>query len=138
DGDLDLVVAASLWRTCTEEWGGIPEVRFYENDASELARGVSIRLAGDGTTTNRTAIGARVTVRAGDLSLVRIVDGGHGHSAMQDDTVVSFGINGCTTIDAVEVRWPNQARDTQIFENVPASTLLEITQGAAAPVVVLP
>ena len=145
DGDLDLVVGASLWREfCTEAWGGDaetpaqPEVRLYENDASDRAHGVAVRLVGDGVTTNRAAIGARVTLRAGDLEIVREVDGGHGHSAMQDDTVVFFGLNACTTIDSIEVRWPNLAGDADRVENPEPARLLEISQGSDVAVVVVP
>jgi hypothetical protein len=144
DGDLDVVVGGSLWRTfCNEAWGGdgetpgLPEVRFYENTTSDVGRGLAVRLVGDGVSTNVTALGARVTVRVGDTTMVREVDGGHGHSSMQDDTVVFFGLGSCEQADSIEVRWPNLEGDTSTFGRTDRAALLEITQTGEAAVVVL-
>ena len=59
-----------------------------------------------GTTSNRSAIGARVRVVAGDLTLVDEVRGG-GSYLSQNDLRVHFGLGGYDGAVRVEVRWPN-------------------------------
>jgi hypothetical protein len=59
-----------------------------------------------GTTSNRDAIGARVTVWAGGDSFMREINGGNGYSG-QSSTRVHVGIGRATRLDRVSIRWPN-------------------------------
>ena len=59
-----------------------------------------------GTRSNRSAIGARVRIVAGDATLVREVRGG-GSYFSQNDFRVQAGLGAAARIERVEVRWPN-------------------------------
>jgi hypothetical protein len=59
-----------------------------------------------GTKSNRAAIGARITVRAGKLVQLSEVKGGSSYLS-QNDLRQHFGLGQQAKIDSVEVRWPN-------------------------------
>jgi enediyne biosynthesis protein E4 len=59
-----------------------------------------------GTTSNRSAIGARVRVTAGDSTQVHEVRGG-GSYLSQNDLRVHVGLGTATRVDRLEIRWPN-------------------------------
>ena len=72
-----------------------------------------------GTRSNRAAIGARVTVRAGALTMTREVQSASGRSS-QNQLAVHFGLGEAQTA-SVEIRWPGGA--VQLVENVPPGTV---------------
>lgn len=82
-----------------------------------------------GTASNRDAIGARVSVRAGGQSWLRVVDGGNGYQS-QSARRLHLGLGAATAIDALEVRWPNGRRERFRVEIDRLTTLTEGT-GAA-------
>jgi hypothetical protein len=59
-----------------------------------------------GTKSNRAAIGARVTIRAGGVTQFGEVRGG-GSYLSQNDLRLHFGLGSVPKMDSVEVRWPN-------------------------------
>jgi len=128
DGDLDILTGSSRMRDCGQIWQR-NEVRLYENDASESAAWLLVKLVGDGETANRTGIGARVTVKAGDRSIVKELGGGYGHMGMQHDTVLFFGLGACEAVESVTVRWPDREGTTQDLRNVGTRRFVEIRQG---------
>ena len=78
-----------------------------------------------GTTSNRSAIGARVTLRAGGLTQIREVKSG-GSFLSQSDLRVHFGLGSAGKIDDLQVRWPSG--DVQIERNVPINRITTITE----------
>ena len=62
-----------------------------------------------GTKSNRSAIGARVTVTAGGRKQVDDVRSG-GSYLSQSDLRLHFGLGAATRIESVEVRWPSGGR----------------------------
>ncbi len=101
DGDLDLVIAD---RT------GPAYVHFFENTIGQDSAWIELTL--EGTLSNRSAVGARVTLSAGGVTQIREVEGGGGHSNTQSTMVVHFGLGSATAIDEVTVRWPAGAEET--------------------------
>lgn len=128
DGDLDVLAGSSTARDCAQKWR-TNEVRLYENVAVD-SRWLLLHLEGDGTTTNRAAIGAKVTVKAGGRTVTREVSGGYGHFGMQNDLTVHVGLGGCEGADEVTVRWPNAQATTQTFPRLPANRFMRLKQGA--------
>ena len=55
---------------------------------------------------NRDGLGARVTVRAGDLVSVEERRSGTGYLS-QNDPRLHFGLGGHSRVDEIEVRWPS-------------------------------
>ncbi len=84
-----------------------------------------------GVRSNRDAVGARVTVRAGGRRQVREVHAGSGYLS-GSSLVQHFGLGRATRIDSLEVRWPS-GRRTRIGP-LEADQQLLLSEGAAEPV----
>ena len=81
-----------------------------------------------GTKSNRSAIGARVTVQsAGRRQLDEVMSGGSYYS--QNDMTLYFGLAKASVVDRLEVRWPNGA--VQEWKDDPANQKLLITEGSS-------
>lgn len=91
DGDVDLVVGS---------WDG---VRLFRNDGNSN-HWLHIRAVG--TASNRSAIGARVTVTAGPLKQIAEVQGGKG-TGNQHSLPVEFGLGAWGSPVSVEVTFPS-------------------------------
>jgi hypothetical protein len=78
-------------------------------------------------TTNRAAIGARVTVTTGCTTQTQEVGGGHGHYGLQQDLLLHFGV-GTATEAKVTIRWPNEALTTET-STLATSKRYRLTQG---------
>jgi hypothetical protein len=68
---------------------------------------VRLVLKGDGVHSNRSAIGAVVTVKAGDQVLRREVLAGRGYLS-QSELPLTIGIGKATKVDSVTIRWPGR------------------------------
>ncbi len=93
DGDLDVYIS-------NQGQKGV----FYRNQIGSHNNWLMVDLAG--TTCNRNAIGARVTVVAEGLSQIREVNGGNGDHS-QCPYRLHFGLGKRETIERIEVRWSN-------------------------------
>ena len=114
DGDLDLVVGHSRARcdaNAAYDCYETRQVRMFENLLGDQGNWIQLDLVG-GPGTNRAAIGARVSVAAGDVTQTQEVGGGHGHYGIQNSRVLHFGL-GAACEAQVTIRWPNAALSTQ-------------------------
>ena len=59
-----------------------------------------------GVTSNRFGIGARITIRSGEVEQTRLVMGTRGYMSA-GEAVEHFGLGAATKIDVLEVRWPS-------------------------------
>jgi enediyne biosynthesis protein E4 len=100
------------------------ENRLYKNNAGNSNKWVILKL--QGTTSNRSAIGARVKVKAGSLNMIREVSGGSGGKG-QNSLPVEFGLGSASTIDSIIVRWPSGL--VQGFANVTPNVIFSLTEG---------
>jgi enediyne biosynthesis protein E4 len=81
---------------------------------------------------NRDAIGAVVTVRAGGRAFVRYSNGGGSYySAHERRLLVGLGAAG--TVESIEVRWPNAAGTVQRFGPVAVDRSYKLVEGDAEP-----
>ncbi len=119
------------YNQCANIWPS-NELHFFENDSADLGHYVIVKLKGDGVTTNAMGIGARVTVDAGGVKLLKELGGGYGHQTMQHDTVLFFGVGACAVLAGITVVWPNAARTTEVWHDVPAGRMIELRQGDSA------
>jgi hypothetical protein len=101
DGALDVVLTGN---------GGPP--RLLRNDTKLGHHWLRLRLEGDGTRSNRSAIGAVVTLEAGGIQQRREVAAGRGYLS-QSELVVTFGLGKATQIEKVTIRWPGRAAGTE-------------------------
>jgi enediyne biosynthesis protein E4 len=67
--------------------------------------------AAGGKRSNRSAIGAEVTLEAGGTRQLRIVDGGSGF-ASQNDRRLHFGLGKAARVDRAVIRWPSGTTQT--------------------------
>jgi len=80
-----------------------------------------------GTKSNRSAIGARVTVEAGSRRQIdEVMSGGSFYS--QNEMTLYFGLAGATVAERIAIRWPSGFE--QEWKNVPANQRLRITEGS--------
>jgi hypothetical protein len=80
---------------------------------------------------NRDAIGARVTLRVGDRTMVRHVKGGGSYLSSPDRRLL-IGLGPAQRVDKVEVRWPNADATVQRFGPLEADQSYKLTEGAPA------
>jgi tetratricopeptide (TPR) repeat protein len=85
---------------------------------------LNVRLVG--TKSNRSAIGARVSMHAGGRSQMRQVSGGSNAGCLPFEQ--HFGLAETTVIDSLEIHWPSGLKQT--FGGLPFNRTLEFTEGS--------
>jgi len=118
DGDLDLFVANG---------GYSREPCFlYRNDGG-TNKWILVRLIG--TVSNRSAIGAKVRVKATiqgkTVWQLREISGGSGYCS-QNDLRAHFGLGNATNVEVVRIEWPSGI--VQELRGVPAKQTLTVTE----------
>jgi hypothetical protein len=112
DGRLDVVI---------NDLDGAPQV--LHNEGAGAGHWLLVKLKGKGR--NLDAIGAIVTVKAGKLTLTRVVQSGTSYLS-QDDKRRHFGLGPATQAESVEVKWPDGT--VSRLQNVKADWRLDIAQ----------
>jgi enediyne biosynthesis protein E4 len=101
DGRLDVVI---------NNIDSTPTV--MRNVASPVGNWLSIRLVGDSLKkTSRDAIGARVYVTTGKIQQRKDVISGTSY-ASQNDLTTHFGLGSATSVEKVEIKWPDGSLQT--------------------------
>ena len=117
DGDVDVVVT-NVHDT--------PEL--YVLHQREPRNWAALRLVG--VQSNRSAIGARVTLSAAGATQFSEVRGG-GSYYSQNDLRQYFGLGTAKVIDRVEVRWPNG--NPEVWTGVEPNRIVTLTEGTGRP-----
>jgi tetratricopeptide (TPR) repeat protein len=94
---------------------------------NEASSGHWLGLKLSGTHSGKTAIGARVSVRTRDRSLVRWWTAGTGYLSSHEPAIW-IGLAAATKIDQIEVKWP--AGMVQTWRNLDVDRLYEIEEGS--------
>ena len=129
DGDLDLFVATAF---------GDPNNILYLNNTSEESDTANwLKLTCEGVQSNRSAIGARVYVKAKifgeEMWQMREINanptrGGGGANAVSGQNV-HFGLGDAKVVDEVKVYWPASGI-VQSFEGIPVNQTIHIVEGS--------
>jgi len=123
DGDLDLFVANGGLSSAPGESGFL-----YRNDGG-TNNGLLVRLVG--TVSNRSAIGAKVRVKATiqgkTFWQLREISGGSGYCS-QNDLRAHFGLGDATNVEVMRIEWPSGI--VQELRDVPAKQTLTVTEPA--------
>ena len=120
DGKLDVVL--------TENGG---PARLLRNDNDLKHHWVRLTLDGDGKRSNRSAIGAQITVESGALIQHRQVTGARGYLS-QSELPVNVGLGSAAKIDRVTVRWPGKdAGPPQVWTDLEVDRAYVLKQGEA-------
>jgi len=93
DGDIDLVIV---------DLDGSPQL--LSNDGGNANNSILVKTIG--VKSNRSGIGAKVKVVAGDLTQIDEVRSGDSYLS-QSDFRLHFGLEQRTKIDLIQVRWPS-------------------------------
>ena len=117
NGKEDIVVCNSLNANSVG-------TELFWNETETGNNWVGIKL--EGTVSNRNALGSIVKVKTGDLVQMDVVFGGSGYSQMNSFRL-NFGLAGNTSIDEVEIIWPNGL--TEIFTDVEVNQYNSFTEG---------
>jgi hypothetical protein len=98
------------------------------NDYNGARRGannwLTLRLIG--TTSNRSAIGARVRLKAGGRQQTQEVSSQSSYYSFNDPRP-HFGLGNSTRADQIEIRWPNG--DTETIKDIAANQIITIKEG---------
>jgi len=113
DGDLDIVVLNSRMPATV-----------LRNDTPSGNHWLQVLL--EGRESNRSAIGAKVEITAGDLRIWDEVRSGRGYQSDWGRRL-HFGLGPRTMVDRVEVYWPSGRRD--LLKNVPGDRLIYVVEG---------
>jgi len=112
DGRIDIVV---------NNLDGPPSV--LRNESGDANNWLLVKCVG--SRSNRSAIGARVRVTAGDRGWIDEVLSGSGYYS-QNDLRLHFGLGKATKADLIEVRWPSGVK--QSLKDVKANQILRIEE----------
>jgi hypothetical protein len=113
DGDVDLLIA---------DLDGPPQL--LRNDGGNANNSIVIKAIG--VKSNRSGIGARVTVVSGDLSQTDQVRSGDSYIS-QSDLRLNFGLEKRTKVDSIQVRWPSGTVDK--ISNLGVNRIITIKEG---------
>ncbi|MCS6805482.1 MAG: CRTAC1 family protein [Acidobacteriota bacterium] len=114
DGDVDILQTNNNQRAL-----------LLRNEIGHRQNWVMLKLASRHR--GRDAIGARVTLVAGDLTQIEEVRSGSSYLS-QNDLRVHFGIGNRQTIDYIEIRWPEGLRQRLSGEQVRINQITTISQ----------
>ncbi len=114
DGDLDLVIANLNDRPTILRNDGGNKNNWIQIDA---------RLPGG----KSTAVGARITVKAGGITQIAEISPVTGYLSQMDSRLI-FGLAKADKVDSVEIRWPNGQR-TELHD-VAINKVLQVIQDA--------
>jgi hypothetical protein len=96
---------------------------FYRNSVTPDHGWIQFEL--EGTTSNRSAIGAQVRLFWNGRQQLQEVSGGSGFSS-QNQRRIHFGVGEASQVDRVEIRWPSGR--TQVIERPELNTIHRITE----------
>ena len=120
DGDLDIAIATS---------GSSVQPGFTVLENNNLT-GHAVHILLEGTTSNRDAIGARVTAYFNDQVRTDEVHCGQGYSG-SSSFQLHFGLGEVTVVDSVIIQWPSGLISQQ--DALSADTLYHMLEPGASP-----
>jgi hypothetical protein len=107
--------------------------RLLRNECSNGHHWVRLELKGDGKRSNSSAIGARITLKAGNLVQQREICSARGYLS-QSELPVAFGLGSLDKIERVIIRWPGKEAGEETWTDlaVDRTHILRQGQGTAS------
>jgi hypothetical protein len=115
DGAVDVLVSVN---------DGAPLL--LRNDVGNKNHWLGVNLIG--TKSNRDAVGAVITYKAGDLTRTRVKVGGGSYLSSHDPRLV-LGLGQRHTIDWLEVKWPRPSTAVERFTDLPVDRYITLVEG---------
>ncbi len=119
DGDVDALVMNM------NELPSLMRNEYINDSKRQMNNWVKVKLIG--TKSNRSAIGARVQVRAGGRLQSQEVTSQTSYYS-HNDLRLHFGLGGNSRVDQIEVRWPNG--QTEVIKDVAGNQTVKIKEGS--------
>ena len=116
DGGVDVLVAIN---------DGAPLL--LRNNIGKENHWLGVKLVG--TKSNRDAIGARLTYKAGDLTRSRMKIGGGSFLSSHDPRML-LGLGKRSKLDWLDVQWPQPGGPVERFTDVPVDRYITIVEGS--------
>ena len=113
DGDLDLLITNNG-----------AAVNLLLNDGGNASNALLLQL--EGTKSNRSAIGARIALTAGQQTQTREVQSGSSYLG-QNDPRAHFGLGRAERAERLEIRWPSGLKES--IDNLAANQIVTIREG---------
>ncbi len=140
DGDLDLLVTnngAGVNLLLNEGLARRPVRRSFSEGGSDAEAAGSgnallVRVIGANSpstplrASNRSGIGARLTLTTGEQRQIREVQSGSSYLG-QNDLRAHFGLGSATRSDRLEIRWPGGT--TEVIRDLPANHVVTVREG---------
>ncbi len=129
-GDLDMDGDQDIYAVMGGAFeGDVYQNILYENTLGSKNNWVSILL--HGTTSNRSAIGTKISIVIEENGRQRTIyhTVGNGASFGGNSLVAEIGLGQADKILSLNFIWPNRQRSTMTAENLPVNVHLEITEG---------
>ena len=115
DGNVDILVTNSN-----------EKAQLFRNETRNDNNWIKVRVVG--TTSNRSAIGTRVEIVAGDMSQIADVKSGSSYLS-QSDLTVHFGLGSRTSIEGITATFPNGTVSVMYpMDGIKANQLIHIEQ----------
>lgn len=130
DGDADILAGQSWMRMpASKRLGSFPAGALFRNDIGNRNNWLSVTLEGKGAGgANRSAIGARVTLKIGAGKQIREVLSGGGNAGQGNYPALNFGLGKAEKADSLEVHWADKTGSVSVFRNIPANTFARVRQ----------
>ncbi len=129
-GDLDMDGDQDIYAVMGGAYeGDIFQNLLFENPIGNKNNWVNIIL--EGKTSNRSAIGAKIIATIEEEGVTRKVyhTVGTGASFGGNSLMAEMGLGKATSIQSLEIIWPNSARSTSVFSSVAANRVIKISEG---------
>ncbi len=120
DGRIDVLVANN---------GEAPVL--LRNNSGPDHNWVGLRLVG--TTSNRDAVGARISWSAGGKERSRLKEGGGSYLSYHDQRIV-LGLGLAESLDWVEIAWPLPSQTVERFDELPLNQYTTVVEGQGTAV----
>jgi enediyne biosynthesis protein E4 len=114
DGDLDVVVTVNK-----------APARLFRNDGGNNNHWIRLELKGDGKTSNRDAIGAKIELKAGGNTCHRQLFPSKSYLSSVEHTL-TFGLGQLDQADTVKITWPSGKISS--FENLKAGKVYRVDE----------
>ena len=118
DGDMDIFISNR----------NAPRIRYLRNESNDLNKSIQLKLSGNGTGSNKDAIGARVQMKINGKTLVQTLRAGEGFLS-QSSQFIHFGTGTHKGPFSVNVRWPDKANASENFTNIEPGHRYLLEQG---------
>ena len=102
DGDMDLFISNR----------NAPRIRFLRNESNNHNSSIQLKLSGNGNSSNKDAIGARVQIKINGQTLVQTLRAGEGFLS-QSSQYLHFGTGNNKGPFAVSVNWPDKTNSSE-------------------------